>query len=126
MMLVAGALLGLISVVFGAWVAHAAQAAFSSETLQSVQTAMHYHQIHAVVVTVIGLLRLRPDPAPYPASLAWAGWGFVAGTVLFSFSIYLSALTGNPALNAAAPFGGTLLMASWAALAWTGLRSLRR
>lgn len=123
MILMAGALLGLISVAFGAYAEHGLQAGVSAEVFDSVRTAIHYNQIHAVVVAAIGLVRLRADDSRCPASLAWAAWGFVAGIVLFSFSIYLSAVMGMPALNAAAPFGGITLMASWAALVWAGFQS---
>lgn len=123
MILMAGALLGLISVAFGAYAEHGLQAGVSEDVFASVRTAIHYNQIHAVVVAAIGLVRLRTDVSRCPACLAWAAWGFVAGTVLFSFSIYLSAVMGVPALNAAAPFGGLMLMASWAALVWAGIVS---
>ncbi len=125
MILIFGALLGLVSVAFGAWAEHALQADVSAAVFDSVQTAIRFNQVHAVVVVAIGLGRMGSDATPYSASLAWAAWGFVAGTVLFSFSIYLSAVTGILALNAAAPIGGTLLMASWALLAWAGIRSAR-
>lgn len=125
MILVAGALLGLISVAFGAYAEHGLQASVSDGVLDSVQTAIRYNQIHAVVVTAIGLVRLRPGAPPYPAGLAWAAWGFIAGTILFSFSIYLSAATDTPSLNAAAPLGGIVLMTSWLGLGWAGFRALR-
>lgn len=125
MTLAAGALLGLISVAFGAYAEHALQASVDAAVFESLETAIRYNQIHAVMVTAIGLACLRPDRLDIPSGLVWAAWGFVAGTVLFSFSIYLAASTGTPALNAAAPFGGVLLMISWAGLAWTGIRSLR-
>jgi len=124
--LTAGALLGLISVAFGAYAEHALQASVSGEVFHALETAIRYNQIHAVVVLAIGLVRLQKDASPHPAALDWAAWGFTAGTVLFSFSIYLSAATGAPALNAAAPVGGLVLMASWAALAWVGIRSLKQ
>lgn len=125
MILLVGALLGLISVAFGAYAEHALQPQVSVEAFASLRTALLYNQVHAIVVAAIGLVRLRADAPGGPASLAWAAWGFVAGTVLFSFSIYLATATGNPALNATAPLGGTILMASWALLAWAGFRAMR-
>jgi len=122
--LIVGALLGLVSVAFGAYAEHALAPGISADAFDSVQTAIRYNQIHAVVVTAIGMVRLSAEAVRQWSSLAWAAWGFAAGTVLFSFSIYLAAATGTPALNAAAPLGGTLLMASWLLLAWTGVRSL--
>ena len=52
-----------------------------------------------------------------------AGWLFVAGTVLFSGSLYLLALTGVRSFGAVTPLGGLALLAGWLALvvgAWRG------
>ena len=49
-----------------------------------------------------------------------AGWLFVGGTLLFSGSLYLMTLTGQRWLGAVTPFGGLLLIAGWACLAWVG------
>ena len=53
---------------------------------------------------------------------AVAGWLFVAGTALFSGSLYLLAL-GNPSwLGAVTPVGGLCFIAGWAVLAWVAAR----
>ena len=52
-----------------------------------------------------------------------AGWLFVAGTVLFSGSLYLLTLTGQRWLGAITPLGGLAFILGWAALAWAALRS---
>jgi uncharacterized membrane protein YgdD (TMEM256/DUF423 family) len=41
---------------------------------------------------------------------------FIGGTVLFSGSLYLLALTGARWLGAVTPLGGLLFLAGWAAL----------
>jgi len=46
-----------------------------------------------------------------------AGWLFIGGTVLFSGSLYLLALTGARWLGAITPLGGLLFLAGWVALA---------
>ena len=43
---------------------------------------------------------------------------FLAGTVAFSGSLYLLALTGTRAVGAITPVGGVLLIAGWATFAW--------
>jgi uncharacterized membrane protein YgdD (TMEM256/DUF423 family) len=48
---------------------------------------------------------------------AAAGWLFVAGTVLFSGSLYALALTGRRRWAAIAPVGGACFLLGWAALA---------
>jgi len=46
-----------------------------------------------------------------------AGWFFLGGTVLFSGSLYLLALTQARWPGAVAPVGGLLLLGGWLALA---------
>ncbi len=54
---------------------------------------------------------------------SYTGWLFVAGTILFSFSLYLLALTGARWLGAITPLGGVAFVAGWVCLAlaaWRG------
>jgi uncharacterized membrane protein YgdD (TMEM256/DUF423 family) len=50
--------------------------------------------------------------------IAVAGWLFIAGTVIFSGSLYVLALSGQRWLGAVTPIGGLALIAGWGALAW--------
>ncbi len=54
---------------------------------------------------------------PGPAVVA-AGALFVAGTAVFSGTLYLLALTGQKWLGAITPLGGVALILGWIALAW--------
>ena len=45
-----------------------------------------------------------------------AGWLFLAGSVLFSGSLYALSLSGVRALGAVTPFGGVALLLGWGAL----------
>ncbi len=47
---------------------------------------------------------------------------FLAGTLIFSGSLYVLALTGIRWLGAITPIGGLLFLAGWAWLAWIALR----
>ena len=52
-----------------------------------------------------------------------AGWLFLAGTILFSLSLYLLALSGMRWLGAITPLGGVAFVAGWLCLvlaAWRG------
>ena len=51
-------------------------------------------------------------------ALTAGGWLFVAGTVIFSGSLYLLSLTGICWLGAITPLGGVAFMAGWLCLAW--------
>jgi len=43
---------------------------------------------------------------------------FVAGTALFSGSLYVLALTGDRRWGIVTPFGGLCFLAGWLALVW--------
>ncbi len=43
----------------------------------------------------------------------WAGWSFIGGTVLFSGSLYLLALTNRGWLGVVTPIGGLCFLAGW-------------
>ena len=47
-----------------------------------------------------------------------AGWGFVAGIILFSGSLYAYGFTGIRWLGAITPFGGIGFLVGWLALAF--------
>ncbi|XP_041034751.1 transmembrane protein 256 isoform X2 [Carcharodon carcharias] len=46
-----------------------------------------------------------------------AGSLLTSGMVMFCGSLYYQAVTGDPILTKAAPFGGTVLIVGWAAMA---------
>ncbi len=123
MILFLGALLGFISVAFGAYSEHGLQPKVSAEIFRQVMTGVRYNQVHAVVVSALGLfLLLSPDK-----NLLWfnvAGYGLVIGTMLFSFSIYAAAMLANPEITRLAPIGGITIMVAWLVLAYCGLRGL--
>ena len=55
----------------------------------------------------------------WPGNLvAASGWLFVAGSVIFSGSLYALSLTGLRWLGAITPIGGLALLAGWLCLAW--------
>lgn len=121
--LLAGALLGLLSVVIGASSEHVLQTRVDDEVFRWVMTAVRYHQVGALIVTALGLALFVMHSQPLRKLLTLAGWLFVVGTVLFSFSIYTTALTGVEAFTYLTPIGGTILMVAWAVLIRTGYRS---
>jgi uncharacterized membrane protein YgdD (TMEM256/DUF423 family) len=107
-----GALSALISVAAGAFGAHALRARLSPEYLSVFETAARYQMYHA-----LGLLAVAWAVGRWPGALAqWAGWLFVAGTVLFSGSLYALALTGARWLGAITPLGGIAFLVGWLCL----------
>jgi uncharacterized membrane protein YgdD (TMEM256/DUF423 family) len=113
-----GALSAAISVAAGAFGAHALKARLTPDLLAVFETGARYEMYHALGLLAVGLALAR-SPA---AAAAWAGWLFLAGTLLFSGSLYALALTGVRALGAVTPFGGVAFIAGWIALAIAALR----
>jgi uncharacterized membrane protein YgdD (TMEM256/DUF423 family) len=113
-----GALSAFVSVAAGAFGAHALRAQLTPEYLAVFETAARYQMYHA-----LGLLAVAWAAARWPGQLRlWAGWLFVVGTVLFSGSLYLLALTGIRWLGAITPLGGAAFLAGWLCLALAVLR----
>jgi uncharacterized membrane protein YgdD (TMEM256/DUF423 family) len=110
-----GALSAFLSVAAGAFGAHALRTRLSLELLAVFETAARYQMYHA-----LGLLAVAWAATRWPGPLLqWAGWLFVAGTVLFSGSLYLLALTGARWLGAITPLGGVAFLGGWLCLAWS-------
>lgn len=110
-----GALSALIAVAAGAFGAHALRGRLAPDLLQVFETAARYQVYHALALLAVAWAASRTDGA----GTRWAGWLFVAGTVLFSGSLYLLALTGTRWLGAVTPVGGAAWIGGWAILAST-------
>ncbi|HTS88076.1 MAG TPA: DUF423 domain-containing protein [Gemmatimonadales bacterium] len=112
-----GALSGFVSVAAGAFAAHGLRSRLTPEMLQVFETGARYQMYHALALLVAALL-IAGDSSRLAV---WAARLFLAGTVLFSGSLYALALTGRVALGAITPFGGVAFLAGWlclAAAAW--------
>lgn len=118
-----GAISGLISVAAGAFGAHGLKARLSPELLQVFETGARYQLVHALLLCLVGALGGTLGKAGGAGGLLGACGGLlVAGTVLFSGSLYVLALTGQRWLGAVTPLGGLCFMAAWALLAYGALR----
>jgi uncharacterized membrane protein YgdD (TMEM256/DUF423 family) len=113
-----GAISGFLAVAAGAFGAHALKTRLPADLLAIFHTGAQYHLAHALALIAVGLWAAR---APSQLAAA-AGWLFVAGTVLFSGSLYALALSGVRVLGAITPLGGLAFLAGWAALAWAAFR----
>lgn len=122
MFLMIGALFGFSAVAFGAYVEHGLKKRVDDETYHFVSTALRYQFTHALVLVAIGLAQLSPDIAHYLPMLSVAAFGFAAGIVLFSMSIFAGALLQKPCLYKCAPAGGITLMAAWLVLTYAGFQ----
>lgn len=105
-----GAIFGMLSVLFGAFGAHALKNILSNEQLKSFEVGVRYQMYHAIVLLILGLNFENITQPIY--------WCFTLGIILFSFSIYglvLSDAKGKKLsfLGPITPIGGLLLMSGW-------------
>lgn len=114
-----GALSAFLAVALGAFAAHGLRGRLAPDMLTTFETGARYHMYHALALLAVGWASSRwPGPL-----VTTAGWLFVAGTVIFSGSLYLLSVTGHRWLGAVTPLGGLALLAGWLALAaaaWRG------
>lgn len=110
--IIIGAIFGLLSVILGAFGAHAFKKFMNKEQLKSYETGIKYQMYHAILLVLIGL---NADVFQNAKTLLIL---FTLGIILFSFSIY--GLTITSALNKKwrflgpiTPIGGLLLVSGW-------------
>ena len=84
--LAAAAVSGLVGVAAGAFGAHGLEGRASAEELAAFETGARYQMYHALALFAVAWLA---DKQPDATSVMVAGWAFVAGTVLFSGSLYV-------------------------------------
>ena len=109
------AFMGALTVIFGAFAAHAIKSRVNAETLSIFETGVRYQMYHVFAICLVGII-YKEFPFKY---MIWAGNLFLAGIILFSGSLY--ALTffkanGNENMNwlgAVTPFGGTCFIVGW-------------
>jgi uncharacterized membrane protein YgdD (TMEM256/DUF423 family) len=114
-----GALSAFVGVAAGAFGAHGLKDRLSAEMLAVFEVGVRYQMYHA-----FALIAAAWASARWPGALASAsGWLFVAGTIIFSGSLYLLSLTGQRWLGAITPIGGLAFLAGWLCLVsacWKG------
>ena len=111
--LISAAILGVLSIIFGAFGSHALKKLFSPELQSSFETGVKYQMYHAIVLLVIGFqLEFNTCIEKY------AAYCFLLGVLLFSFSIYglcISSARGRKLkfLDPITPLGGLFLTTGW-------------
>jgi uncharacterized membrane protein YgdD (TMEM256/DUF423 family) len=113
-----GSVSALLAVAAGAFGAHGLRSRLSDELLAAFETGARYQMYHALALLAVAWAQTR-----WPGgAVSVAGWLFVAGTIVFSGSLYLLALTGHRWLGAVTPVGGVAFLLGWLALATGVLR----
>jgi uncharacterized membrane protein YgdD (TMEM256/DUF423 family) len=117
---VLGSLSAGLAVALGAFGAHALKSRLAPEMLAVYEIGVRYQLVHALALLAVAWAATRWPGAAVNAS----GWLFVAGTLLFSGSLYALSLTGVRGLGAVTPLGGAAWLAGWACLAWGAWRGV--
>jgi uncharacterized membrane protein YgdD (TMEM256/DUF423 family) len=112
-LLIMGALMGFMAVAAGAFGAHALKQKLEPEMLSVFEVGARYQIYHALAICLTALA-ISIIPGQF---MPIAGWLFFAGSIIFSGSLYLLALTGIKILGAITPIGGVLLLAGWLSFA---------
>lgn len=111
--LVFGAAYGMLSVILGAFGAHALKKILSVERLESFETGVRYQMYAAFFLLIAGYI-LKFDTS----SQKWISIMMIVGTLLFSFSIYLLSMQDYWGINLKflgpiTPLGGLFMILAW-------------
>lgn len=116
LVLIVAGIYGMLSVILGAFGAHAFKDILSLEKLASFETGVRYQMYHAIVLLVIGLVLSFTSPLE-----KWAAICLILGVFLFSFSIYFLSFAEHWNVNLRflgpiTPLGGLLMIIGWSLL----------
>ena len=109
-----GSISALIAVVLGAFGAHGLKGRLTTEMLNAFEVGVRYQIYHALALLAVAWAFSRWPRAEVTA----AGWLFVAGTIIFSGSLYFLSLTGVRWIGAITPIGGVAFLLGWLSLIW--------
>lgn len=114
--LIFGAAYGLLSVVLGAFGAHAFKKILSVERLESFEVGVRYQMYAAFFLLIVGYI-LKFETG-MEKSISWL---MILGTILFSFSIYFLSFQDAWGVNLKflgpiTPLGGLMMIISWGLL----------
>jgi uncharacterized membrane protein YgdD (TMEM256/DUF423 family) len=113
-----GALCGALSVIAGAFGAHALAARLEPRELQLWETAARYLMYGGIAMELVGLFGAQGARR----GVDGAGWCLLLGSAIFSGTVFGLALGGPRWLGAITPLGGTLLILGFLIFAWAALK----
>ncbi|MCZ2723559.1 DUF423 domain-containing protein [Marinomonas sp. 15G1-11] len=101
------ALMAFLAVAFGAFGAHALQTMVNEKSLSWWHTGCQYMMYHALAGCIASMFLEQFS------SVRVALWSFLIGSVFFSGSLFIMALSGMTALGVVTPVGGFLFLLGW-------------
>jgi uncharacterized membrane protein YgdD (TMEM256/DUF423 family) len=105
----------MISVILGAFGAHALKELIPEKTLASFHTATTYMMTHAIAIFIVGMMYRHYKNK----TMIWSGNFFVMGIIMFSGSIYLRIVLSFlgyeklDIINIITPVGGLMFILGW-------------
>lgn len=110
-----GAIFGALAVGIGAFGAHGlADMLEMHGRTATFETGVKYHFYHALALVFVGIVGHLSSTKKW---LTWSSYGFIAGIIIFSGSLYILSLTGITWLGAITPIGGVAFILGWIFLA---------
>lgn len=116
--LILGSASGFLAVALGAFGAHILKTKLDAELLDVFETGVQYQMYHTFAIILVAILAGENSVR----ILNTSGWLFIAGTVLFSGSLYVLSLTGVRWFGIITPFGGLAFLGGWLYLMIYGIR----
>ena len=104
-----GTFLAFMTVVLGAFGAHALKEQLSAYGQSVYDKAIFYQMFHSLAILFVSILQYSISDL----DLSICIWLFFLGIILFSGSLYILALTNIKWLGAITPIGGMLFVVSW-------------
>jgi len=118
--LIFGLAFAALSVLLGAFGAHALKSMVSGEKLQIFETGVRYQFMHAMALITLAIYcNQRNLSVNEQKRIAWAAHFFIAGTLLFSGSLYILTLIATtdhpliPFIGPITPLGGLCFILGW-------------
>ena len=118
--LLLGSFFSLITIVLGAFGAHALKDQLSEYSRSIYEKAVLYQMFHSLGILLITILNQYIDKFDLSLSI----WLFSLGIILFSGSLYILAVTQVKWLGAITPIGGLLFIFGWAVVFYKTIANL--
>ena len=107
--LLLGSFFALLTVVVGAFGAHALKEQLSEYGKSIYEKGVFYQMFHSLSILLIAIVNQYVEVVDYSLSI----WCFTVGIILFSGSLYILALTQIKWLGAITPIGGVMFILGW-------------
>ncbi|MBS1516582.1 MAG: DUF423 domain-containing protein [Bacteroidetes bacterium] len=103
--IITAGIFGFFGVALGAFGAHGLKTVLTPEMLEIYKTGVFYQLIHSIAILAIGLAGIN--------KFYKCAFFFSIGIILFSFSLFLYAVTSFTLFAIITPFGGLAFLIGW-------------